>query len=126
MSGKWVEGIVILGWGEWSDWSEVVAYKDLEGFEELDGSVVRPDVEKVVLDVIDQLGGSVMGTVVPDTEYGGIRLMRVGLNESVRCKEPVGRIDYQVKREDDLFVISSSPLEVMFGSHLDRAGLGEG
>ena len=67
-----------------------------------------------------------MGTVVPDTEYGGIRSMRVGLNESVRCEEPVGWIDYQVKREDDLFAISSSPLEVMFGSHLDGAGLGEG
>ena len=115
-----------MGRGEWGDWSEVVAYKDLEGFEELDGSVIQPDVGEVVLDVIDQFSGSVMGTVVPDAEYGGIHSMRVGLNESVRCKEPVGRIDYQVKREDDLFVISSSPLEVMFGSHLDRAGLGEG
>ena len=83
-----------MGWGEWGDWSEVVTYKDLEGFEELNGGVVRPNVGKVVLDVINQLGGSVMGTVVPDTEYGGIRLMRVGLNESVWCEEPVGRIDY--------------------------------
>ena len=103
-----------MGWGERSDWSEVVTYKDLEGFEELDGSVVWPDVGKVVLDVINQFGGSVMGTVVPDAEYGGIGLMRVGLNEGVRCEEPVGRIDYQVKCEDDLFVINSPPLEVMF------------
>ena len=117
---------MILGWGEWSDWPEVVTYKDLEGFEELDGSVIWPDVGEVILDVIDQLGGSIMGTVVPDAEYGGIRSMRVGLNESVQCKEPVGRIDYQVKCEDDFFTISSSPLEVMFGSHLNRTGLGEG
>ena len=44
---------MILGWRERSDRSEVVSYKDLEGFEELDGSVIRPDVGKVVLDVID-------------------------------------------------------------------------
>ena len=67
-----------------------------------------------------------MGTVVPDAEYGGVRSMRVGLDERVRCEEPVGRIYYQVKREDDLFVISSLPLEVIFRSHLNRAGLGEG
>ena len=103
-----------MGWGEWGDWSEVVGYKDLEGFEELDGSVVWPDVGKVVLNVIDQSGGSIMGTVIPDAEYGGICSMGVGLNESVWCEEPVGRIDYQVKREDDLFAISSTPLEVMF------------
>ena len=102
-----------MGWGEWGDWSEVVAYKDLEGFEELDGSVVQPNVGKVIFDVIDQLGGGVVGTVVPDTEYCGIRLMRVGLNKGVWCEEPVGRIDYQVKHEDDLFTISSTPLEVM-------------
>ena len=66
-----------------------------------------------------------MGTVVPDAEYGGIRSMRVGLNEGVWCEEPVGRIDYQVKREDYFFTISSPPLEVMFGSNLNRAGLGE-
>ena len=85
-----------------------------------------PDVGKVVLDVIDQFGGSIMGTVVPDAEYGGICSMRVGLNEGVWCEEPVGRIDYQVKREDDFFTISSPPLEVMFGPNLNRAGLGEG
>ena len=83
-----------MGWGERSDWSEVVTYKDLEGFEELDGSVVWPDVGKVVLDVINQFGGSVMGTVVPDAEYGGICSMGVRLNKGVWCEEPVGRIDY--------------------------------
>ena len=62
-----------MGSGEWGDWSEVIAYKDLEGFEELDRSVVG----KAVLDVIDQLGRSVMGTVVPDAEYSGICLVRV-------------------------------------------------
>ena len=59
---------MILGWGEWGDWSEVVGYKDLEGLKKLDGSVIWPDVGKVVLDVIDQFGGRVMGTVVPDAE----------------------------------------------------------
>ena len=103
-----------MGWGEQGDWSEVVVYKDLEGFEELDGSVVRPNVGKVVPNVIDQFSGSVMGIVVPDTEYGGIRSMRVGLNESVGCEEPIGRIDYQAKCEDDFFTISSTPLEVVF------------
>ena len=116
---------MILGWGEWSDGSEVVGYKDLESFEELDGSVIRPDVGEVVLDVIDQFGGSVMGTVVPDAEYGGICSMRVRLNKGVWCKESVGRIDYQVKCEDDFFMVSSSPLEVMFGSYLNGAGFGE-
>ena len=105
---------MILGWGEWGDWSEVVIYKHLEGLEEFDGSVVWPNVGEVVLQVVDQLGGSVVGTVVPDAEYFGIRLMRIGLDEGVWCEEPVGGIDYQVKREDDLFMISSAPLEVMF------------
>ena len=113
-------------WREQSDRSEVVSYKDLEGFEELDGSVVRPDVGEVVFEVIDQFGGSVMRAVVPDAEEGGIRPMRVGLNESVWCEEPVGGIDYQVKCEDDFCAISSSPLKVMFGSHLNRTGVGEG
>ena len=67
-----------------------------------------------------------MGTVVPDTEYGGIGSVRVGLNEGVWSEESVGRIDYQVKCEDDFFVVSSPPLEVMFGSYLNRAGLSEG
>ena len=52
--------------------------------------------------------------------------MRVGLNECVWGEEPVGGIDYQVKREDDFFAISSPPLEVMFGPNLNRAGLSEG
>ena len=94
MSGKGIQWVMILGWGEWGDRSEVVAYKDLEGFEELDRSVVRPNVGKVVFDVIDQFGGGVMGTVVPDAEYGGICLMGVRLNESMRCEESVRRIDY--------------------------------
>ena len=51
-----------------------------------------------------------MGTVVPDAEYGWICSMRVGLDKGVWCEEPVGRIDYQVKREDDFFMISSPPL----------------
>ena len=67
-----------------------------------------------------------MGAVVPDAEYGGISSVGVRLNKGVWCEEPVGRIDYQVKREDDLFTISSTPLEVMFGSHLNRARFGEG
>ena len=117
---------MILGWRERSDGSEVVGYKDLEGLEELDGSMIRPDVGEVVLDVIDQFGGSVVGTVVPDAEYDGIGSMRVRLNEGVWSEEPIGRIDYEVKREDDFFAISSPPLEVMFGSDLNRAGLGEG
>ena len=117
---------MILGWREQSDGSEVVSYKDLEGLEELDGSVIQPDVGKVVLDVVDQFSGSVMGTVVPDAEYGGICSMRVGLNEGMQGEEPVGRIDYQVKHEDDFFTISSPPLEVMFGSYLNRTGFGKG
>ena len=60
-----------------------------------------------------------MGAVVPDAEYGGISSVGVRLNEGVRCEEPIGRIDYQVKREDDLFAICSTPLKVMFGSHLN-------
>ena len=64
------------------------------GAYKLDGSVVQPDVGKVVLDVIDQFGGGVMGTVVPDAEYGGICAMGVGLNEGMGCEESVGRIDY--------------------------------
>ena len=114
MSGKGIQQVTILGWGEWGDWPEVIAYKDLEGFKELDRSVVQPDVGKVVLDVIDQFGGGVMGTVVPDAEYGGICAMGVGLNEGMGCEESVGRIDYQVKCEDDLFMVSSVPLKVMF------------
>ena len=55
-----------------------------------------------------------MGTVIPDAEYRGIHPMRVGLHEGVWCKEPIGGIDYKVKREDDLFPISGLPLEVMF------------
>ena len=102
-----------MGWREWCDWSEVVVYKDLKGFEEFDRSVVRPDVGEAILDVANQLGGSVVWAVVPDAEYCGIRSMRVGLNEGVWCKKPIGGIDYQVKREDDLFTISSTPLEVM-------------
>ena len=114
-----------MGWRERSDGSEVVGYKGLEGLEELDGSVIWPDIGKVVLKVIDQFGGSIMGAVVPDTEYGGIGSVRVGLNEGVWCEEPAGRIDYQVKREDDFFMISSPPLEVVFGTNLNRAGFGE-
>ena len=53
MSGKWVEGIVILGWGEWSDWSEVVIYKDLKSLEELDRSMVWLNVGEVVPKVIN-------------------------------------------------------------------------
>ena len=93
-SGKGIQWVTILGQGEWGDWSEVVAYKDLEGFEELNGSVVWPDVGKVIFDVVDQFGGGVMGTVVPDAEYGGICSVGVGLNESMRCEESVGRVDY--------------------------------
>ena len=115
-----------MGWRERSDGSEVVGYKDLERLEELDGRVIRKDIGEVVLNVINQFGGSVMGTVVPDAEYGGVCSMRVRLNEGVWCEEPIGRIDYQVKREDDFFAISGPPLKVMFRSDLNRAGLGEG
>ena len=87
--------------------------------------MIRPDVGEIVLDVIDQFGGSVMGTVVPDAEYGGIGSVRVGLNEGVWCEKPVGGIDYQVKREDDFFAIYSPPLKVVFGTNLNRAGFGE-
>ena len=52
--------------------------------------------------------------------------MRVGLNEGVWCEESIGRIDYQVKREDDFFTISSPPLKVVFRSNLNGAGFGEG
>ena len=55
-----------------------------------------------------------MWTVVPDAEYRGIRSMRVGLDEGVGCEESIGWINYEAKCEDDLFSISSSPLEVMF------------
>ena len=34
--------------------------------------------------------------------------------EGVWCEEPVGGINYKVKREDDFFLIGGSPLEVMF------------
>ena len=40
--------------------------------------------------------------------------MRVGLNEGVGCEESVGWVDYKVKCEDDLFSVSSVPLEVVF------------
>ena len=87
--------------------------------------MIRPDVGKVILNVVNQLGGSVVGTVVPDAEYCRVCSVRVGLDEGVWCKEPVGGIDYQVKREDDLFAIRSAPLEVMFRSHLNGTGFGE-
>ena len=94
MSGERVEGVVILGWREWGDWLKVIGYKGLEGFEELDGRMIWPNVGEVVLEVVNELSGSIMGTVVPDTEYCGIHSMRVGLYEGVWCKEPIGRIDY--------------------------------
>ena len=53
MSGRRIQRVVVLGWGEWGDWSEVVAYKHLEGFEELNGGVVQPNVGRVVFDVVD-------------------------------------------------------------------------
>ena len=68
-----------MGWGEWGNWLEVVVYKDLECFEEFDRSVVQPNVSEVVLKVINQLSGSVVWAVVPDTEYCGIHSVRVGL-----------------------------------------------
>ena len=114
-----------MGRREGSDGSEVVGYKGLEGLEELDRSVIRPDIGKVILEVVGQFRGSVMGTVVPDAEYGGVGSVRVGLNEGVWCEEPVGRIDYQVKREDDFFAICSPPLKVVFRTNLNRAGFGE-
>ena len=44
---------MVLWWGEWGDWSEVVVYKDLEGFEEFDGSMVWPNVGEIFLKVVD-------------------------------------------------------------------------
>ena len=114
MSRKGIQGITVLGWGEWGDRSEVVVYKDLEGFEELDGSVVRPNVGEIILEVVNQLGGWVVRTVIPDAEYHGVCSMRVGLDKGVWCEESIRGINYKVKREDDLFSISGSPLEVMF------------
>ena len=66
-----------------------------------------------------------MWTIVPDTEYCGIHSMRAGLYEGVWGKESVGGIDYKVKHEDDLFLIGSSPLEVVLRSYLNGTGLGE-
>ena len=40
---------------------------------------------------------------MPDAEYCGVCSVRAGLYESMRGKESVGRVDYEVKREDDLF-----------------------
>ena len=54
-----------------------------------------------------------MWTVIPDAEYCGIHSMRVGLYEGVWCEESIGGINHEVKCEDDLFLISGSPLEVM-------------
>ena len=48
------------------------------------------------------------------------------LYEGVWRKESVGGINYEVKCEDDLFVIGSSPLGVMFRSHLNGTGFSEG
>ena len=114
MGRKGVEWVTILGRRERSDGSEVVGYKGLEGLKELDRSVIRPNIGKIIFEVVGQFCGSIMGTVVPDAEYGGIGSVRVGLNEGVWCEEPVGGIDYQVKREDDFFTICSPPLEVVF------------
>ena len=44
MSGERVEGVAILEWREWGDQLKVISYKDLEGFEELDGRMIRPNV----------------------------------------------------------------------------------
>ena len=114
MSGKGVEGIAILGWREWGDWRKVVSYKDLERFEELDRRMVRPDVGEIVLEVVNELSGSVVGAVIPDAEYCGIHSVRVGLNEGVGCKEPIGRIDHEVECKNDLFSVGGLPLKVMF------------
>ena len=40
-------------WGEWGDWSKVVIYKHMEGFEELNGGVIRPNAGEVIFDVVD-------------------------------------------------------------------------
>ena len=98
----------------------------MERLEEFDRIVVRPDVGEVVLEVVDKLSWSVVGAVIPDAEYCRVSLVRVGLYESVWHEEPVGWIDYQVKCEDDLFLISSSPLKVMFRAYLNGTGFSEG
>ena len=53
---------MILGWREWSDWTKVVSYKDLEGLQELERRVIQPDVREVVLKVVDELSWSVVRT----------------------------------------------------------------
>ena len=67
---------------------KVVGYKDLEGFEEFDRRVVWPNVGEVVLEVVDELSWSVVGTAVPDAEYCGIHSMGVGLYEVCGAKNP--------------------------------------
>ena len=122
MSRERVKRVVILGWREGSDWAKVVGYKDLKGLEELDRGVIGPNVREVVLEVVDKLSWSVVRIVIPDTEYCGICSMGVGLYEGMGCKESIGSINYKVKCKDDLFLVSSSPLEVMFGSYLNGTG----
>ena len=79
MSGERVEGVVILGWREWGDWPKVVGYKDLEDLEEFDGIVVQPNVGEVILKIVNELSWSVVGAVIPDTEYHRIHSVRVQL-----------------------------------------------
>ena len=44
---------MVLGWREWGNWSKVVIYKDLEGFEKFDGSVVWPNVREIIFKVVN-------------------------------------------------------------------------
>ena len=113
---------MISGWREGSDWLEVVSYKGLKGLEEFDRGVIGPNVKEVVLEVVDQLSGSIVRTVIPDTEYHGIHSMRVGLYEGVGCEESVRRIDCKVKCKDNFLSVSGLPLKVMFGSYLNGTG----
>ena len=76
--------------------------------------MVRPIVGEIPFQVIKEFGRGIVGTVMPDTEYGGIGSVRVGLDKCVRCKESVGQIDYEVKCEDNFSPISGMPLKVMF------------
>ena len=60
--------------------------------------MIRPDVCQVSFEIVDESRRGVMRTVVPDTEYGGVGLVGVGLYECVWSKGAVGGVDYKVER----------------------------
>ena len=87
--------------------------------------MIRPNIGQVSFQVVEEFGGCIVQTVMPDAEYGWVGLMRVGLDEGMRHKESIRGINYEMEGKDDLSQISGMPLKIVFGSHLNRGRLCE-